>query len=626
MRRTTNCGRRWRSRRATCWRSTRASASTPAWRAIKKLYDEGKVAIVQGVGYPNPDHSHFRSTEIWQTAAPDRYVHTGWLGRYFDETPSRQSNLFRGVAVSKVLPEVMVSQRTDIPAIPGLGQYAMIADDDSSSRDAYAAQARDRRLPFQSPYLAHVMEIESDAQRSSEELPKLVAGYVPKAAYPATGIGRSLALAAQIIGSKLGTRAIYVEHGSFDTHVGQQKTQNNLLAQFSEAIGAFYDDLAAHGNENRVLTLTFSEFGRRIEENGNRGTDHGEASPLFLIGGGVRGGIYGTYPDLSVGEYGQRALHHRFSQRLRYRAGTLARPFAVGRTCRRFFNLARSGVSASILFLGSGGARFVVARQLRASGGMWMRFGATQIHVDPGPGALVRALSHVPPCNPRELDAIVLSHKHLDHSNDVNAMIEAMTSGGFVRRGAVLAPEDAFDEEPVVLPYARRFPERIERLTPSGGPWRIGEVELRTSMAHEHAVQTYGLHFSHDTVRVSYLPCGRYFDGLAQDYAAHRPDVLVVNVLRLADTLNVDHFTWHDAKRVVLDVRPKVVIFQHFGTKCWKQIPTRLAAEFEDESGLRSIAAYDGFTVDVETAVAQAEAGRRPGSRALPLSSSRTRG
>jgi phosphoribosyl 1,2-cyclic phosphodiesterase len=269
-------------------------------------------------------------------------------------------------------------------------------------------------------------------------------------------------------------------------------------------------------------------------------------------------------------------------------------------------------MSTSILFLGSGGARFVVARQLRASGGMWMRFGATQIHVDPGPGALVRALSHVPPCNPRELDAIVLSHKHLDHSNDINAMIEAMTSGGFVRRGAVLAPVDAFDKEPVVLPYTHRFPERIERLTAGGGPWQIGDVALRTSMAHKHAVQTYGLHFTHENVRVSYLPCGRYFDGLARDYAAHRPDVLIVNVLRFADTLNVDHFTWHEAKRIVLDVRPKVAIFQHFGTKMLEADPTRLAADFEDETGLRAIAAYDGLTVDVETAIAQADAGIDP--------------
>ncbi|HEX5275068.1 MAG TPA: DUF1501 domain-containing protein, partial [Candidatus Rubrimentiphilum sp.] len=133
----------------------------------------------------------------------------------------------------------------------------------------------------------------------SQELPKLIAGYKPAGAYPATPLGRSLALAAQIVGSNLGTRVLYVQHGSFDTHVGQKATQDRLLGEFSDAIKAFYDDLAAHGNDNRVLTMTFSEFGRRTAENASRGTDHGEASPLFLIGGGVKGGMYGAYPDLS---------------------------------------------------------------------------------------------------------------------------------------------------------------------------------------------------------------------------------------------------------------------------------------------------------------------------------------
>ncbi|MGC1379741.1 MAG: DUF1501 domain-containing protein [Candidatus Baltobacteraceae bacterium] len=276
----------------------------PGMRSFKALYDKGMVAVVHGVGYPNPDHSHFRSTEIWQTAAPDRYEHTGWLGRYFDEAELSRQNLFKGVAVSRVLPEALVSDRTDIPAIPGLGQYAMIADRNLAARQAFSQEAGDRRLPFDSPYLAHVMAIEGDAQRSSEELPKLIAGYKTQASYPATELGRSLALAAQIVGSNLGTRAIYVEHGSFDTHVSQNATQGILLTQFSNAIAAFYEDLAAHGNERRVLTLTFSEFGRRIEENGSRGTDHGEASPLFLIGGGVKGGLYGALPDLAATNMG----------------------------------------------------------------------------------------------------------------------------------------------------------------------------------------------------------------------------------------------------------------------------------------------------------------------------------
>lgn len=233
-----------------------------------------------------------------------------------------------------------------------------------------------------------------------------------------------------------------------------------------------------------------------------------------------------------------------------------------------------------------------------------MRFGETRIHVDPGPGALVRALSHVPPCNPRELDAIVLSHKHLDHSGDVNVLIEAMTAGGFRPRGTVLAPADAFDGEPVVLPYAQKFPERIERLEPSSGPYRIGDVEMRTSIAHVHASQTYGLHFSQGGLRVAYLPCGRFFEGLIADYASYAPDVLVINVLRYRDEMSVDHLKWDDARRIVEGVRPKVAVFQHFGTKMLEADPKRLAQEVEDDLGLRAIAAYDGMHLDLDTEVA----------------------
>lgn len=262
---------------------------------------------------------------------------------------------------------------------------------------------------------------------------------------------------------------------------------------------------------------------------------------------------------------------------------------------------------SSLLFLGSGGARFVVARQIRASGGIWLRLGATQIHLDPGPGALVRALSYVPPCNPRELDAIVLSHKHLDHAGDATAMIEAMTSGGFHKRGMLLAPPDALDSESSVLPYAQRFVERVERLSERGGPYRIGDVELRTSIAHMHAVTTFGMHFYHDGMCISYLPCGRYFEELAHDYAAHKPDVLVLNVLRFRDGMNVDHLTWDDAKRVVEIVRPRVAVFAHFGTKILEQNPAKLAQEVEDDLGLRAIAAFDGLLLDIDTEVAAVE-------------------
>jgi phosphoribosyl 1,2-cyclic phosphodiesterase len=269
----------------------------------------------------------------------------------------------------------------------------------------------------------------------------------------------------------------------------------------------------------------------------------------------------------------------------------------------------------SVRFLGTGGARFVVAKQIRASGGMWFRFApdpgdepgpTTQIHVDPGPGALVRATSAVPPCDPGELDAIALSHKHLDHAGDVNVMIEAMTSGGFRRRGTILAPHDAFEGEAVIFPYAVKFAAKRETLEERSGPYCINDVELRTSIKHIHGVQTYGMNFTYRGTTVSYLPCGKFFEGLAADYAAHRPDVLIVNVLRYRDSMKVDHMNLEEARTVFAEVRPKVGVMTHFSTKMLEARPERLAKELEDDLGFRMFAAYDGWTLDVATEVAAA--------------------
>jgi phosphoribosyl 1,2-cyclic phosphodiesterase len=269
----------------------------------------------------------------------------------------------------------------------------------------------------------------------------------------------------------------------------------------------------------------------------------------------------------------------------------------------------------SIRFLGTGGARFVVARQIRASGGMWLRFsgdgaesgqGVTQMHVDPGPGALVRAMSVVPPCEPAELDALLLSHKHLDHSGDINVMIEAMTQGGWRRRGALLAPRDAFEGEAVIFPYAARFVETRHVVEEHGGPYRINDVEVRSSIRHIHGVETFGYHFTHRGTTVSYLPCGRFFDGLAEDYASYRPDVLIVNVLRYRDSMKVDHLCFDEAKYIFSTVRPRVGIMTHFSTKMLEQRPERLARELEDELGIRMFAARDGWLLDATTEIAAA--------------------
>jgi uncharacterized protein (DUF1501 family) len=280
----------------------------PALAPLKKLYDAGRVAIVQGVGYADPDHSHFRSTEIWQTAATSTYESTGWLGRYLDGAGLPKANLFNAVAISNVLPEVLAARAIDVPTVGALQAFGLRSDRNDADREAFHLLVRDTTVPFRSPFLARIAAIEDHAQRGAQELPKLVAGYQTDARYPATPLGRSLALAARIVGSRLATRVLYVQHGSFDTHTAQRQTQDRLLGEFANAIEAFYGDLAAHGNDKRVLTMTFSEFGRRVEENASRGTDHGEAAPVFLIGGEVKGGLYGLHPDLAQLNMGNLAF------------------------------------------------------------------------------------------------------------------------------------------------------------------------------------------------------------------------------------------------------------------------------------------------------------------------------
>ncbi|GAC1574603.1 MAG: MBL fold metallo-hydrolase [Candidatus Elarobacter sp.] len=255
----------------------------------------------------------------------------------------------------------------------------------------------------------------------------------------------------------------------------------------------------------------------------------------------------------------------------------------------------------TLRFLGTGGARWVVAKQIRSSGGFWLRSGGAQIHVDPGPGALGRALTQVPPCDPASLDAIVLSHKHLDHSGDVNAMIEAMCQGGWRPRGALCAPRDALDPEmqPVVFPYARRFVPREWIVEEHSGPFPVGDIEVRASLRLQHPVETYGLHFRTPAGTVSYLPCTRYFDAIVDDYKLHAPDVLVMNVLRYRDSMDVDHLTYDNAHPLIDGIRPGVAILSHFSTRMLERDPKRLAYELEDATGVKTLAAYDGWVYDV---------------------------
>ncbi len=189
-------------------------------------------------------------------------------------------------------------------------------------------------------------------------------------------------------------------------------------------------------------------------------------------------------------------------------------------------------------FLGTAGARFVMIKQLRASGGIWISYKGTNVLIDPGPGSIVRCSASKPKLDPSKLDGIILTHRHLDHSGDINVMIEAMTEGGFKKRGLVFCPKDAIDEDSVILKHIRAFPERIEILE-ENKTYRIGAFEFETSMRHIHPAETYGLKFKISNTSVSIHTDTRYFKELADFYKAdlliicvvHR-QVMLVSVLR----------------------------------------------------------------------------------------------
>jgi len=250
-------------------------------------------------------------------------------------------------------------------------------------------------------------------------------------------------------------------------------------------------------------------------------------------------------------------------------------------------------LSDTITFLGTAGARFVVARQFLASGGAWLSLGGTQILLDPGPGSLVQAARRK--LDPTKLDAIILSHKHLDHSGDINIMIEAMTDGGTKKRGTVFAPDDALNQDPVILSYLRSYPQSIQVLT-EGGSYVINDVSFTTPVRHEHAVETYGFIFQTPRHTFSWITDTRYFEDLASHYEG---DLLVINVVRLKPGAPVAHLALPEARNIIGKLRPRIAILTHFGMTMWRAKPWELAAKLTEETGIQVIAARDGMKFDL---------------------------
>lgn len=277
-------------------------ALNAACAPLHQLFGEGKVGIVQNVGYPNPNRSHFRSTEIWETAsASDQFLSSGWLGRYFDNTcagaPTGGPGEPRGINLGTELPQSFTSEKA--PPTFSLSSNRRFA---KSSRDHLKllealAQEHQPDEHDNAGYLRHTL---MDSLVTERRFQKILAEYRPGAAYPTSAFARSLQNIAGLIAGGVSTRVYYTSLGGFDTHANQLITQNNLLRQLSEGLVAFQRDLESKGLDQQVITMTFSEFGRRPVENESKGTDHGTAAPLFVVGSGVKGGVHGKAPGLDL--------------------------------------------------------------------------------------------------------------------------------------------------------------------------------------------------------------------------------------------------------------------------------------------------------------------------------------
>lgn len=248
-----------------------------------------------------------------------------------------------------------------------------------------------------------------------------------------------------------------------------------------------------------------------------------------------------------------------------------------------------------IKFLGTAGARFVMIKQLRSSGGIWISYKGTNIIIDPGPGSITRCAMSKPKIDPMKLDGIILTHRHLDHSNDVNVMIEAMTEGGFKKRGVVFLPEDAVSDEPVILKHLRTVIERIEILK-ENNEYTAGKIKFSVPAKQKHSVLTYGLRFDFKKT-VSLITDTRYFEGIEELYKA---EVVIINVVFYEDRPGIDHLSFNDAKRIIQNMKPKTAILTHFGMTMLTHKPHILAEELTQELNLPVLAAYDGMKFELE--------------------------
>ena len=287
----------------------------PRMEGFARLLEERQLAIVQGVGYPNPDRSHFRSMDIWHSARPEEDKSSdGWLGRFLDQVPRAAGQDVPALHLGEnELPLALTSHERAVPSVQSLDTFRLDSGGGALSLADLQQLARVRR-PADAA-LQFVQRSTLNAFASSQQIKDALSNQRSPVSYPGFGLARKLQSVAQLIDAGLKTRIYYLGLDGFDTHANQMESHANLLAELSGSVAAFIADLKHRGHSDRVLLLTFSEFGRRVHENASHGTDHGAAAPLFLAGSRVKSGLVGKHPSLTeLDQEGDLKFHTDFRQ------------------------------------------------------------------------------------------------------------------------------------------------------------------------------------------------------------------------------------------------------------------------------------------------------------------------
>jgi uncharacterized protein (DUF1501 family) len=274
----------------------------PNLAPLKRLWDTGHMAIVEGVGYPNQSLSHFQAMDIWQTLDLNGHGREGWLGKLVSGWVDQEGHPFKSLDIGTQTAQALSSISAQVPTLTNVQSYRLAPDPldrDGGNGRLQALMKLYNSYPKTSPYAALLDTTALNAQEGSRQLHEAVAQYNSKVTYPAGGFGAGLKVLAEAIVEGLGLRVGYVTLGGFDTHANQQATHAALMKTLAEGLTAFYTDLSDHGKADNVVVMTWSEFGRRVEENGSVGTDHGTAAPMFILGNPINKGIYGEPPSLS---------------------------------------------------------------------------------------------------------------------------------------------------------------------------------------------------------------------------------------------------------------------------------------------------------------------------------------